>query len=395
MRIAAIPSVTERPRPADLLASAADRLAAESGKLIERTIALVYQELPSYARVPLSALRASARRNLDIALRALRSRHAPGPDDLPEAEITVRERVQHGVPVEDMMRAYRINIGVIEKTFIEIAARDCVSPDLVLEGSRLLWSVGDAFTTRIALVYQELGIENALHAAHRRSVFVRALLAGTIGPAELVSQCALYDLDATACYAAVRGRGRDAAGIEESRRQLERSGSTPDKPALIGLIGGDFVGIVARRPAEIPDLVVGIGATVPLTEIVESFRTATQVLEAACRLRKVGVLGLADLSWRLAVATVPDVGNCLAARYLAPLRGHGEFGELLLDTLRVYLANGRNVAATAAQLVVHVNTLRHRLHKFTEITGASLASTDVVVEVAWALELDACGEHIV
>jgi len=364
-------------------------LAQSTDAISARTIAEIYQELPSYAGVPFAGLRASTQRNLDIAVRALRANAAPRPDELPEAWITVTERVQQGVPVEDMMRAYRINIGVIESRFVDIAEEAELSSGLVLAGSRLLWSVGDAFTTQIALVYQDLRIEHALHDAQRKSEFVHGLLSGTLDRTELAGQSVLFGLDPTARYSAVRGRSRGTGGIEPLRRQLEQRGSTAVRTALVGVIGGDLAGVVARRPADDLDLVLGVGPETALADVADSFRTAGRVLEAAWQLGRTGVLGLADMSWRLSAVADPEVSAYLVDRYLTPLRRHGEFGRLLRDTVRTFLANGLSTAATAAELVVHPNTLRHRLHKFGELTGASLTSTDVVVEVAWALELAA------
>lgn len=375
-----------------VLSDVVGRLAGEREPLIERTIAAVYAELPSYAGVPVSALHASADRNLNIALRALQSGTSPSPENIPEAETTVRERAQHGVPIEDMMRGYRINLGVIEQRFIDVAAAGGVGSDVVFDGARLLWAVSDAFTTKAALVYQELGIENALHHAHRRSSFLRALLAGTVDQADLVSNCALFGLDAGARYSAVRAHNRTQGDVEECRRQLERSGSATDKPALVGVLGDDCAGVVARCPDDAHGVVVGVGTEVPLTEIADSFRTASRVLEVASRLRSTGVYGLEDLSWRLAAVADAQVGRFLVERYLAPLRQQGEFGQLLIDTVRAYLANDRSICRTAEGLVVHVNTLRHRLRKFTEITGACLSSTDVIIGLAWALEIAAVEE---
>lgn len=362
-------------------------LADATDTISERAIAEIYRELPSYAGVPFSGLTASTRRNLDIALRALRANTAPRPDQLPEAWITVTERVGQGVPVEDMMRAYRINIGVIEARFVDLAEESGLASGTVLAGSRLLWSVGDAFMTQIALVYQDLRIENALHDAQRKSEFVHGLLTGSLDPTDLAGQSVLFGLDPTARYHAVRGRGIRQGGFEPLRRQLEQRGGTAYRNALIGVIGGDLAGVVARPPTDDPGIVLGVGPEAALSDIADSFRTAGRVLEAACRLRRTGVLTLADMSWRLSAVADPEVGQYLTDRYLAPLRQHGEFGELLLDTVRAFLVNGLSTAATAAQLVVHPNTLRHRLHKFTELTGASLASTDTVVELTWALEL--------
>lgn len=375
----------------DVFEAVATPLAAATDAISERTIAEIYQELPSYAGVPFAGLRASTQRNLDIAVRALRANAAPRPDELPEAWITVTERVQQGVPVEDMMRAYRINIGVIEARFIDVAEEAGLPPGLVLAGSRLLWSVGDAFTTQIALVYQDLRIEHALHDAQRRSEFLHGLLTGTLERTELATQSALFGLDPTARYAAVRGRSRGDSAVEPLRRQLEQRGGTSCRTALVGLVGGDLAGVVAKTPADAPDLVLGVGPEVPLADVADSFRTAGRVLEAAWRLGRNGVLGLPDMSWRLSAVADPEVGAHLVGKYLAPLRAHGEFGKLLLHTVRAFLANGLSTAATAAELVVHPNTLRHRLHKFGELTGVSLTSTDAVVELTWALELDTDG----
>ena len=356
-------------------------------EISKRTIAEIYRELPSYAGVPFCGLEASTRRNLGVSLRALRANAAPRPDQLSEAWITVTERVQQGVPVEDMMRAYRINIGVIEARFVDVAEQAGVPTGLMLAGSRLLWLVGDAFMTQIALVYQELRIEHALHDAQRKSVFVYNLLTGSLEPSELVSQSILFGLDPTGRYHAVRGRSTEPTGIEPLRRQVEQGGSTSHRNAFIGVIGGDLAGVVARKPVADAGVVLGIGPEVALTDIADSFRTAGRVLEAACRLGRTGALSLEDMSWRLSAVADPEVGKYLADRYLAPLLRHGEFGLLLLDTVRVFLLNGLSTASTAAELVVHPNTLRHRLHKFSELTGASLASPDTVVELTWALEL--------
>jgi hypothetical protein len=365
-----------------------EQLARELAPLTEQTISQIHRELPTYAGVPTSALQVSIQRNHGTALRALRSGVEPTPDEVPEAEITGRERARQGVPVEDMMRAYRINIGVVQRRFLELAALNDVLAELALDGARLLWSVSDAFTTRLALVYQELSVEDALHDAHRRSEFVRSLLAGELDSAELVRGCTLYGLEPGAAYSAVRARYSGRGSVEELRRLLERGGSVQGRPALVGVLGDDCAGVIARRPSGGRGWVAGVGAEVLLSDIAGSFRTATRALETAARLRRMGVFGLAELSWRLAAATDDEVGRYLHERYVAPLRGEGEFGRLVVDTLRTYLANGLSMSQTAASLVIHVNTLRYRLRRFSEITGASLSSIDTIVELAWVLEVE-------
>ena len=77
----------------------------------------------------------------------------------------------------------------------------------------------------------------------------------------------------------------------------------------------------------------------------------------------------------------------LRDRYLTPLRAAGDFGAVLEETLRAYLAHGQSITRTAETLVLHPNTLRYRLRRFADLTGRTLESTEVVAELLWALEV--------
>jgi putative transposase len=373
------------------LSRTVEKLLEDVELVVTSTVGLIREELRSYGNVPDSELGASIQRNLDRAAGGVRSGTAPAPAEMEEAEIVTHERAREGVPVEDIMRAYRISIGVIQERFVELASEERVPPDIVLVGARLLWSVGDAFTTRVALAYRQISIDSALRDAHQRSDFLRAVLAGALSQAELVNRAAFYGLEADACYSSVRARAEGEVGAEKLRRQLEKAGSGPGRPALVGVLADDCAGIVARRPVLSVPVVVGIGPCVPLLKVAESFRTASLVLDAARKLHACGTFGLEDLSWRLAALAQPDVGRFLAERYLMPLREEGDFGRLLEETMRAYLAQGQSIARAAGVLMVHVNTLRYRLRKFEDLTGTSLASTDVIVELAWALEIGGSG----
>jgi DNA-binding PucR family transcriptional regulator len=61
-------------------------------------------------------------------------------------------------------------------------------------------------------------------------------------------------------------------------------------------------------------------------------------------------------------------------------------GDVILHTTERFLTNDCNAEATARELDVHVNTVRHRLNRFEEATGRSLRETEALVEVWWALQ---------
>ncbi len=78
----------------------------------------------------------SVRRNLTIAVRALRSgRLLRGRRGLAEAEQTTRERFAHGIPAEEIIRAFRVSIGLIQERFVEICFDEGVPTDTALAGA--------------------------------------------------------------------------------------------------------------------------------------------------------------------------------------------------------------------------------------------------------------------
>ena len=363
-----------------------ERLDQDIDQLTPVTVSRVFDELTSYATVEPEALAVSVQRNLTIAVRALRSGRPPVAAELVEAELTTRERFARGIPVEEIIRAFRISIGLIQERFVEICFAQQIPADATLSGSRLLWAVGDAFTTRVITAYHAFDLDSALQDAQRRTAYVRSMLNGLVNLADSAADLATYRLDPAGRYAAVRCIVEPRTA-ERTRREVELKGSLPNQSALIAVDGGECIGIVARRPSPDGEEVIGIGPYVPLREIADSFRIASRACEVAAQLDRHGVFGIEDLTWRLAAASQPDVTGFLAERYLQPLRAEGEFGAVLEETLRVYLAHGRSITKSAEALVTHANTLRYRLRRFTELTGRSLDSTEVLVELMWALEL--------
>jgi DNA-binding PucR family transcriptional regulator len=92
----------------------------------------------------------------------------------------------------------------------------------------------------------------------------------------------------------------------------------------------------------------------------------------------------AGLGLRPAVVADPDIGDELRVRYLEPLGATRSAAELA-TTLRIYFECGMHVERAAEQLFVHANTLRYRISRFEELTGASLREPVVAFEVWWAL----------
>lgn len=74
--------------------------------------------------------------------------------------------------------------------------------------------------------------------------------------------------------------------------------------------------------------------------------------------------------------------NALCPPGLHKLIAYGqENGTELMDTLRIYLRNGRSKAETAKKLFVHVNTVKYRIAQIQEITGLDLSDDETALSL--------------
>ena len=210
---------------------------------------------------------------------------------------------------------------------------------------------------------------------------MRGVLFGTLAPGERRGQLESYGVDSGREYVAVRARPADRA-IE---RALGFHEALQHRRGLSAIVDGDLVGFLRERPAGEPLGVVGVGPPRRLDRLAESFRLATRALVTADAFGLKGTYDVAQLGLRPAVVADDDVGDALCRRYLDPLEATRSAGELTA-TLRAYFECGLHVERAALQLFVHPNTMRYRLGRFEELTGASLRDPVSAFEVWWALE---------
>jgi hypothetical protein len=305
----------------DVVARLGESLADLTGPTCDR----IYAQLDSYAAIEPTALASAVARNLRTALTALREGRVPEPTSLDGAATTARERYESGVPAEEIVRGFRISIALIQEEFLDIASSTRLSVEDTVAGSRIMWGLGDAFSTRIITEYHQLALNAALRDARLRTAAVHRLLAGE-GP----DASALVPIDAHAPYAAVRCAVANPADVERVRAHLEATGSTPTTRALVAADGGVCLGVVATQPTD-PGVAVGIGPFVPPDDLPRSDRVARQALQLATRLGRDGIQGIATLGWRMAAASRPDVWRMYADRFRTPLEAEGEFGAELRD----------------------------------------------------------------
>ncbi|GAA0610075.1 PucR family transcriptional regulator [Sporichthya brevicatena] len=367
-------------------------LTAVADALMEREEALVtaqvkaVREFAGYDRIPLPSLRSSARRNVLRVVSVLR-----GSPDLPaEAEETERQsggqRALQGIPADVVVGAYRAVMGLLREEFLATATDLQIPAVDVLHATRLLWDLTDRYSTEVVAERQQIDIEFARRDEQERLAFLQRLLTGTLLPAEVLVGGVAYGLVPDAEYWVSRGRHPEEHRHALSRR-LEYSGATSTFRPLIGWIDGDVVAVTAKRPTvEADGAVLAVSGPVPPAGFPQAFGEATRLLNVAARFQRQGLVDNNTLSIRIAVVEEGELSEALLARYATPVLATGATAGIVLSTVRTFLACRRHIAETAAALSVHVNTVRYRLARYAELTGADLDDTETLIEVWWALE---------
>ena len=350
-------------------------------------IATLRMVLPSYRQITDEELRASALRNSASTRQTLTSRRLPSDRELGEAAVAAAERADQGVYVQDMLTAYRLSIHQIREFIVEAANAAGCSPPVTLEMVQLLWALADAVSVRLATVHRDTEIDIARHGERQRAEFLRGLVFGSVAPAEIRRLGPAYHLTPDLRYVALRGRPSDDSTTQDLVRAIGAACRAVGHHAFVGVLEGDVVGVAPRAPA-ISDCpgIVGVGPPADLTAVEPSFATASRVLEVAERFGEPGVFRLEDLSLRVAVAAEDELGELLVNRYLRPLEKLGGRAGSVLETVAAFIEHGLSVKATAEALDVHQNTVRYRLGRFEELTGAVLERPVIAFEVWWAMQ---------
>jgi hypothetical protein len=376
----AVPSTT--PVGATAADAAVGRLVVEIqagvDALVDGIVARIRDELPDFRRLPASTLAQAVRGNVARALAALAELRPPTPAELEGAAAVGRERAEQGLSVDGVLHAYRISISAVWTRFGELARERGVDVTSVLAFSETLWLWGDAVMEVVGAAHREVELELAREEQQLRDAFVLAVLLGTIDAAELSRESAGFGLDPEREYVAFRARALPGA---QARRVV------PDgDDRLVTALDHDLVGLAVARPSAVPGTVVGVGPPGRLAGLPVAFALAGRALQTALAFGQEGVFSLADLGIRPAVLADEALGEVLCARHLEPLASLGRFGGELEATLRAFVDHDLHVEDTARALHVHPNTLRHRLRRYEQATGASLRRQADLVELWWALE---------
>jgi hypothetical protein len=315
--------------------------------------------------------------------------------DLPQAEKTARRRAEQGLPMDSLLRSYRLSAQVMWDGLIDVVAEEeSDSLPVLLRSATKVWHAIDRQAIAAAEAYRRREAEMFGRTAERVQALLDALLEDRADAALVRSAAAALDLPELGRYAVVITRlpGRHDHGDDAPR------------PTALGVMRllwrmrPDYeVSVVLLHDANMDDLaeelrphVTGCAGISPVVEGLAELGRARRLAELALRTCVGEGPEIARLEDRLPAALVvsqPELAGHLSGAVLRPILALDQADrDVLLGTLQAWLRCEGSAMRAAGQLYCHRNTVFNRIRRIEQLTGRSLARPLDIVELTLALD---------
>ncbi|MCW2780221.1 MAG: hypothetical protein JWR35_670 [Marmoricola sp.] len=382
----------------------ADHRARRIEVLTDRLVDTIVEQNPGYkaaAVVPLSDLRLSCRDNISRVLELLGTSidgAAPGDNDprYDAAEETGHRRAAQGLPLDDVLRSFRIGGRLIwEDLIAEAQTLNALDADGLREVGTRLWEVVDKTSSQVAMAYHATERDHVRADEQRSAAMWEELLSGRAQEhafAVVAAQTLGLPLQGPFVAAALSVAANDI----ESRLERRRIGSAWHRrtDSVVGVLAlgqatlGEAMEILSAAGAARG----GVSSVVPGLAAIDSAFTQASL---ALRTLTPGEAGVVAFDQRLVEALLlnsSDIAGRLVRVWLGPVLDLSEAdGRVLLGTLRAWVDSGGSMTRTAELASCHRNTAINRIARVSALIGSHLGEGTVPVDLVLALrslELD-------
>ena len=362
------------------------------GPIAEEIVRTIGASIPAYRRPMRGAFGRGVNAAIEQALRQfLDQMGRPAPAQRPGREVYLavgRGELRSGRTLDALQNAYRIGARIAWRRMAAAAREAGVDgPTQALLAEAIFAYIDELSAESVEGYAREQAADAGEGERRHRRLIVAVLAPGTPREElERLADGADWPLPGTLAVlvcthrnpgrlAAIIGDGAIAARIEDKVVALVPD---PDAPGRRGRIAR---ALGARAAA--------LGPAVPIERAPTSHERAARCSE----LQSVGVIpeaGLADSEEHLAALVVhsdPAALRDLAERRLEPLRGLTRVQQTRLrTTLAAWLRHQGSISETAADLVVHPQTVRYRIARLRELFGSQLDEPDARFELGLALQ---------
>lgn len=388
-------TMTERPRTTTSLVA---DVAARVPELADALVRVIQEQNPNYRRanvVPRHDLWRSCHDNLTRVLQLV-ARAAGDDAVVPEdeaydaARATGRARASQRMPLDDVLRSFRLGGRLVWEALIaEARADERTDPEGLLDLASWVWTVVDETSAQVATAYHATERDLVRVDEQRLAALWEGLLTGRAKDPAFARQAAHtigVPVDGSYAVAVVD------LGAEDFERPLAEVGVTSvwqsRTNTRAGLLVVDEDGLAAalavlRAGAGV---VAGLSMTVHGLAGVDTAHRQAVLARATVPPGRAEVAALAERLPEALLLSAPDLAEALIRRRLGPLLAiQRAERRLLLDTLTAWLETGGSVNGTATAVHCHRNTVINRLRRIESATGLDLDDTASHLELGLAL----------
>lgn len=314
--------------------------------------------------------------------------------DVHEAEETGRVRAAQGVPLVDLVAAYRLSFGELWNEVVAVAGSlPGVSADDLVPVAGRVFELHELYTGAAVNGYREESRELLRASERERSVLVDVVLAGAATSGDLWQAAQTLGLPMTGHFlvvaAATAEPGRDPLPRIESVLAAKDVGSVWRLEAAASL--GVLANVTPALTTVVLDLLgrhaTGTIGVSPLFADLAQAPSARRLAQLALESNQqaAGVRQFPDSPLDVLVAAAPHAALGVARTVL------GELLELptddrdqLLGTLDAWVAAKGSARDAGAALFCHPNTVRYRLRRIESCTGRQLDDPQNLAELVAA-----------
>jgi hypothetical protein len=353
--------------------------------LADRLTVMALQREPVYAELDLvDELRAACRLNLERGMQVLAEKVPEGVEAEDTSRRTGRRRARQGVPLESVLRAYRLGGRLTWEALLEASRLRFAGAydEALLDAAAYVWRVNDNSAAALVEAYRLEELRLQSHDLSRRHAILDALIEGRgSDPAFLRNAATVLGLPEDGPMLCVVAP-MDTAG-EYPLRSPQEAMATQDLVSAWFVRPRDEVGLISLggRPASVAlealrPCAVGRAGASPVVAGLGAIDAGYRMAQTAAR--TLDGPGLAVLDDRLPEALLVDNPELLPRLVGTALGGLMDLPpadrDTLLQTLEELLACGGSPTHAATALFCHRNTVIYRMRRIEAATGRSIGN---------------------
>ena len=377
-------------------------------EVVDRCVVAISETVPSYGRrgdLLMEDVRDAVRGNVATLSQVLSQGRDVRKEELEAIERVGARRAEAGIPLDDVLHAYR----TVSRVCWDILAEECRAYegdalDAAIQLAQAVLRYTDEISTSVAEAYAHAQRAIVREQEGARREFLADLLYGTeASPEEILRRALTFGYDLSLGYVALVGVGPQPDGRNESVVAAAVSGAISEASAdpIVLQKGEQTIALVPDDPsidsALVPEKLIaelgsgwhfGMGGPEPgLEGIRRAYLEAREALEIGLALgMEDSVYRFEDLLLYHFLRSEPALVDRFVDQTLGPLVAYDDRrkGELV-KTIEAYFNSDGSVKMAGEALFAHPHTVTYRLKQVERLTGWSLRKPEDKLRLQLAL----------